>query len=156
MDVRNLTLTAFALLPVQASALCFHDGKLYAQTTLAQEFRESRWVVRARVESAQGPNGWTVYRLKLLRSYKGTLPQHFKYFTMRDSGSFPLDRGPVPDIGGEYLLFLTVPDTGNERIPAAWRATGINYSCGQSKPWRDVSPSERNELLLMRAEPSGS
>jgi hypothetical protein len=155
MDVRYLTLAVFALLPFQASALCFHDGKLYAQTTLAQEFRESRWVVRARVETAQGPNEWTMYRLKLLRSYKGTLPQHFKYFTMRDSGSFPLDRGPLPDIGAEYLLFLAAPDTGDERIPAARHATGINCSCGQSKPWRDVSPSERNELLLMKAGSSG-
>jgi hypothetical protein len=28
---------------MNAAAVCFHDGKLNA-TTLAQEFRESRWV----------------------------------------------------------------------------------------------------------------
>lgn len=153
--LRNLMVAVVVLAPVPANALCFHDGKLYAKTTLAQEFRESRWVVRARVESAQGPNEWTAYRLKLLRSYKGKLPPHFKYFTTRDSGAFYLDRGAVPDIGGEYLLFLTLPDPGGETIGAARHATGINYSCGQSKPWREVSLSERNNLLRMSAETSG-
>jgi hypothetical protein len=39
--VRNLAFAAFAPLPVQASALCFHDGKISAKATLSQDFRES-------------------------------------------------------------------------------------------------------------------
>jgi hypothetical protein len=135
--------------PTQGTAVCFHDGKLYAKTTLAQEFRESRWVAHARVDSAAGRSGWTAYGLRLLHSYKGALPQHFTYFTTRDSGAFYLDRGPVHDIGGEYLLFLILPDTGGENIRAARHATGINYSCGQSKPWHEVSARERNELRFL-------
>jgi hypothetical protein len=145
----NLSFAMLAVLPVPAGAVCFHDGKLYAKTTLAQEFRESRWVVRARVESAGGPSEWTAYHLKLLRSYKGALPRHFTYFTTRDSGAFYLDRGAHPDLGGKYLLFLNLPDTGGENVQAARHATGVNYSCGQSRAWREVSPKVRDELRRM-------
>jgi hypothetical protein len=37
--------TAFLVSGSAANAVCIHNGKLYAKTTLAQEFAESRWVV---------------------------------------------------------------------------------------------------------------
>lgn len=143
---------------VQADALCVHNGKLYAKTTSSQEFAESHWVVRARVVSArdQWPDGWSIYRLRLIRSYKGDLPRDFTYFTWRNSGSFALDRGAAHDIGGEYLLFLNPYDfqRGDPRV--ARRATSVNYSCGQSRPWPKVSSNERTHLLWLSLKSSSA
>ena len=67
-------------------------------------------------------------------------------FTFRDSGGFYLDKGAIHDLGGEYLLFLNPLAIGRQSPQAARGATEVNYACGQSKPWRDVSAPERAEL----------
>lgn len=98
-----------------AHALCIYHGIDNAKTSFGQEFRDAQWVVRAHVVSADyhwsdEDESWTLYRLKVVKSFKGNLPQTFTFFTERHSGGFYMDgdRG-VPDFDGDYLLFLTPP-----------------------------------------------
>lgn len=134
-----------------ANALCTYRGMDNAKTTPEQEFRDSRWVVRAQVVSADyhwsnEGESWTLYRLKVVQSYKGNLPNRFTFFTERNSGGFYMDRdGAVPDMDGDYLLFLTrFPRTTDP--PAARGALWVNYNCGQSKPWAEVSNDDLRKL----------
>ena len=133
-----------------AHALCSYKGELYAKTTLEQEYADAPWVVRARVLSASdwhgAEDGGTLYRLEVIQSFKGALSRTFSFSTERNSGGFYLDRGAKPDSGGEYLLFLTdIPP--NSAVPAPVRgALVINYSCGQSRPWGEISEQERLRL----------
>ena len=147
-----------AVAPAPAKALCIYRGVDNARTSLEQEFRDSRWVVRARVVSAQShwpsdddeseSEPWTLYRLEVVQSYKGVLPRRFTFFTGRHSGGFYMDRdGGAPDVGGEYLLFLVRYPRSRTDPPAARRALWVNYSCGQSRPWREVTGDERRRLL---------
>jgi hypothetical protein len=129
-----------------AHALCVHAGKLGAETSLAEEYRESRWVVKARVVSAEDhwsttSDSWTIYRLQVLAVFKGRTGQRLSLFTRRDSGGFYLDKGAEHDIGGAYILFL-VPASSAD-APTRFRGMPVvNYACGQSKPWPMVSKSE--------------
>lgn len=54
--------------------------------------------------------------------------------------------GGLPDLAGEYLLFLEPYPAGADLPPAARGAVFVNYNCGQSKEWTQVSPAERREL----------
>jgi len=146
-------------LPSSAQALCVYKGELYARTTIAQEFADSPWVVRARVLSvtdnwADGVGDdeepWTLYRVRIVQGFKGDPPTEVSVFTYRDSGGFYMDRPwEGPDIGGEYLLFLR-PTGGLSGLPEAARGgTIVNYNCGQSKPWADVSATGRGELARL-------
>ena len=155
---------ALLLTPASAEALCIYRGVDNARTSLRQEYADARWVVRARVlgatdgvvEAGLSDAGlpWTVYRLQVVRSYKGELPQQITYFTMRDSGGFYMDRPWVPlpqghDIGGEYLLFLN-PIPSYRGQPRAERGAAlVNYNCGQSRPWREVSAASRRVLASL-------
>lgn len=151
-----------------ASALCSYKGVDDARTTVAQEFADARWVVRARVISAtdgtveQGKPDegmtYTRYRLEVVRAFKGRPPHRFGFFTERNSGGFYMDRDWVPlprghDLGGEYLLFLNPIPVFTGRPTAAVGAAFVNYSCGQSRAWSSVSrPSQEllNRLSLRR------
>jgi hypothetical protein len=138
-----------------AQALCVYQGTLYARTTLQQEFVDSPWVVRARVVSAvQGEtteehDPWTVYRLEIVSAFKGDPPRQISVFTERNSGGFYMDRGGEgPDIGQDYLLFLQPLDMRGRPAAArdAWRT---NYSCGQSRPWREVDEAAQAQLQAL-------
>jgi hypothetical protein len=141
-------LAAVAAFPAQA--LCVYKGRLDARTTAAQEFADSLWVVRAKLIAADDywsdkAASWTTYHLRVLETFKGVLPSNIDLFTDRDSGGFYLDKGVQHDIGGEYLLYLNAT---TEEVPVPARgATLVNYACGQSKAWRDVSPADRQELI---------
>lgn len=146
-----------------AEALCIYKGVDNARTSVGQEYIDSRWVIRASLLSATNgeieagkPDAgmpWTLYRLRVVHSYKGNPPQRIVFFTMRNSGGFYMDR-PLPrghDIGGEYLLFLN-PIAAYPGQPRAERgATFVNYSCGQSRPWREVSAGSRRLLTSLSA-----
>lgn len=152
-----LAAAAILILPGPAFALCSYRGELYARTTLDSEFHDAPWVVRARVLSAydwQGPDErGTVYRLEVVHSFKGSLPQRISYATERNSGGFYLDRGTKPDIGGEYLLFLTRdPQRSSTAAPVA-NAFTINYSCGQSRRWDEVPRQDRKRLAGLSDRP---
>jgi hypothetical protein len=145
---------ALGILSSPAHALCSYRGEPDVRTTLRQEFQDARWVVRARVLSASDHwsdegDSWTVYRLKVRRTFKGSPAKRLTFFTFRDSSGFYLDRGSKRDIGGEYLLFLN--PAGRSR-PAGLKAADlvdVNYTCGQSQPWSDVTPDERRSLGVL-------
>jgi len=138
-----------AALPiVPAKALCSYHGELYARTTVEQEFRDSRWVGRARVVSgdyhwSDSGESWTLYRLEAIETFKGKLPKRFTFFTERNSGGFYMDgkTDAVPDLGAEYLLFLQ-PTPHPNVAPEAKGALRVNYECGQSRRWSEVSSRE--------------
>lgn len=140
-----------------ALALCSYDGIDYARTTIAQEFRDSPLVVRARVITA---NDWatrgdrvTLYHLQVERVLKGRAGRSLTFATERNSGGFYLDAGVKPDIGGSYLLFLgPVPRATLAGWDLGRRAAGswfINYACGQSRPWRELSVRDRALLAKL-------
>ena len=143
-----------------ADALCIYKGVDNARTTVRQEFADARWVVRARVLSAangvikETPDAgqpWTVYRLQVITSYKGQSPQQIKFFTLRNSGGFYMDRGRRPDIGGEYLLFLDPIPPYRGQGAAERGAAFVIYTCGQSRPWREASAASRRMLESLSA-----
>jgi len=149
-----------------AQAFCSYNGVDNAKTTVAQEFADSTWVVRARVLSGRDhfsdtEESWTTYRIRVERAYKGRPPVKLTFFTFRNSGGFYLDRAWVPlpkghDVGGEFLLFLN-PQHRREGETAAVEGTVfVNYPCGVSRPWPEVSPGERRKLenLARRRDPS--
>lgn len=158
---RWLIAAALTLIPTSgAHALCIYNGALYASTTIGQEFADSHWVVRGRVVSAvnswengatdEGGDPWTVYRVQVEERYKGDPPLEISVFTHRNSGGFYMDRsGEGADIGGEYLLFLRPPNEASSLQNAAREGMVVNYSCGQSKPWSEVSLASRRELMAL-------
>jgi hypothetical protein len=138
-----------------AEALCSYNGVLYAKTTLSQEFRDSKWVVRARLIAADDhlsdeDESWTLYHIQTIQSFKGKAPKRLDVFTYRDSGGFYLDKGMSTDLGGEYLLFL---DPATRTMPKAIAgAFQVNYSCGQSKPWSEVTEEQKGLLARVSAQ----
>jgi hypothetical protein len=143
---------SLGLLPSAAQALCSYGGELYAKTTLSQEFRDSNLVVRGQVVSEHnwhhpGAFGdWgTLYRVKVLRTLKGSELKEIRYYSERNSGGFYLDRGKV------YLLFLDVA-----RHREAWEPQGaydVNYSCGQSQEWSRLSANDIAQLTRFSRDP---
>ncbi len=162
--LHTVSIAFFLTAAASAEALCIYRGVDNARTSLRQEYSDTRWVVRARVVGATDgvveaslPDvgmPWTVYRLQVVRSYKGEPPQQITFFTMRNSGGFYMDRPLVPlpqghDIGGEYLLFLN-PIPPHRGQPSAERgAASVNYNCGQSRPWSEVSAASRRLLASL-------
>lgn len=145
----------FVTLISPAHSFCHYRGVDYAKTTIAQEFTDSKWVVRAKLIAADyhwsdEDDSWTLYKLETMESYKGNLPMKFTLFTERNSGGFYLneERGS-PDLGSEYLLFLTPSPWPETDPPAAKGALSINYSCGQSKSWSKVTQTEADELQVL-------
>ena len=137
-----------------ARALCIYNGIDHAQTTISQEFRDSRWVVRAKVLSARDhwPNdgeAWTIYQLKVEDAFKGRPKGQLRFFTHRDSGGFYLDLGLTHDLGADYLLFLNPIEPRKGEPAVARAAVFVNYSCGVSKAWREVTAEEEQELMSL-------
>jgi hypothetical protein len=149
-----LVATTLMAIPGPAFALCVHNGELYAKTTLGQEYREARWVVRARVLSARSwedseANG-TVYRLQVVHHFKGDLPEQFAFSTERNSGGFYLDNeSGGPDVGAEYLLFLVANPRGASGPPVVRNSLWVNYACGQSRRWSAVASADQTELAAL-------
>jgi hypothetical protein len=155
MFSRLLAAATLALMATsQAEALCIYHGLDNAKTTLTQEFRDSRWVVRAHVVSADyhwsdEDESWTLYRLRVVQSFKGNMPKRFTFFTERNSGGFYMDgKDATPDLDGDYLLFLVRWPRPSDP-PAARGALWVNYNCGQSRPWAQVSRAESARLSLL-------
>src|SRR5258708_19070531 len=132
-----------AFVTSEAHALCVYHGVIYAKPTLAQEFADSKWVVRAKVLSARDrysdtDDSWTTYRIEVRQSFKGAPLRRLVFFTLRDSGGFYLDNGMSHDMGGDYLLFLN-PNTPSKWGPAAIGGTvAVTYSVGSSRGCRRV------------------
>lgn len=145
---------SICLISNNAHAACIYNGALYAQTTVAQEFRDARWVVRAKVLSSRNWVGrnerGTTYTMRLVRSFKGRIPAQFTVSTERNSGGFYLDNSQGrPDVAGDYLLFLK-PNPHPVSYPqSARRSAWINYSCGQSTTWQKVTANQIRELVTL-------
>jgi hypothetical protein len=145
-----LAATSWLSVPTAAQAFCEYRGQLYAKTSLAQEFRDSRWVVRARVtrervyqDCADCPG--RLYDLETVTAYKGDLPRNFTFYTPQNSGGFYLHQGKAA-IGSEWLLFLNAGRWGISDPTAARGAARVNYNCGQSAEWRTIDTPERTRL----------
>jgi hypothetical protein len=97
-------------------------------------------------------DSWTLYHLRVVKSFKAKLPSRFTFFTERNSGGFYMDgKDATPDMDGDYLLFL-VPLTRQPGDPRASRgALDVNYNCGQSKPWSQVSDEDLRRLRSLSA-----
>jgi len=122
---------------------------MYAKTTLSEEFADAKWVVQAKVLAADEhwsdeDYSWTIYHLQILTAFKGKPPLRIRMFTYRDSGGFYLDKGMNADLGGVYLLFLDPVSPGDP--DQARGATEVNYACGQSKTWGEVSAEDQKRL----------
>ena len=108
-----------------------------------------------------------LFRLRPVRTYKGMQSATIRFFSPRNSGGFYFERGwrrlapagtpasfyvgrdYATDLGGRYLVFLN-PIAPHKHMGTAERgATFVNYVCGQSKPWRQVSASERRLLARL-------
>lgn len=146
--------------PSPSQALCIYKGELYATTTIAQEYADSRWVVRARVTAQTdswadaGPEydeaPWTTYRIEVVEVFKGDAPHEMTVFTERDSGGFYLEppRGRF-DPNVQYLLFLNPTDVRTDHPPEARGTARVNYNCGHSRPWLDVPLTDLSALLAL-------
>ncbi len=138
-----------------ARAFCQYGGRMNATTTIAEEYRDARWAVRATILSASNHWGkgdgqdasWVVYRLRIVSRFKGPRAGELRrLFTYRDSGGF------YPDIGADYLLFL---DPSSQILPRGVRdVVQVNYPCGQSRPWREIRLADRRRLAA-RARRAG-
>jgi hypothetical protein len=134
-----------------AHALCVYRGKLYAKTTLEQEFRDALFVVRGDVLSSRkisiaSPDvgEGIIYRIKVDRFFKGRSPRVVNFFTPLDSGGF------YPEVGVKFLLFLD-PISSSEWALDARGATVVNYNCGQSRAWASVPTEKRRRLRTLSA-----
>ena len=171
---------------VPAHAFCFYRGVDNATTTIAQEFRDSRYVVEATVLSGTvgyaddpdrtfikrwGIDGGNAYRLRVVRALKESPPATIRFFSDLDRGRFVfeqswIDRAPrgaseafyvgpdrAVERGRQYLLFLNRRQW-HARMGAEERgAVLVNYECGQSKPWHEVSKQQKRllqQLALQR------
>jgi hypothetical protein len=154
-----VSLVLAAAAPSAADAFCYHDRTLYAKTTLAQEFRESRWVVRARVEGGRyyfgQPTSWTLYRMRLLHAFKGEPEKQFTFYTRRDSSGFYMDApSGRADVGHDYLLFLIPMEVASDDPRLARGAMWVNYACGMSGPWAELTREQKTMLrTLERGRP---
>ena len=149
---------AALLAAAPANALCFYTkadfyaGKARSYTSIPQEFRDSRWVVRARVINARyhstDSDSWTLYTVRVLDRFKGRSTHAMRVFTYRDSGGFYLDKGPSsPDRANDYLLFL---NPATQVLPRGMRnVVQVNFSCGQSRPWKELTRTDLAKLDLL-------
>jgi hypothetical protein len=154
---------ALSLAAPAARAFCIYNDVFSAKTSIPQEFRDSKWVVRAIVLSAKDKwsdeeDSWAVYVIKVTHAYKGKPPKYLRFFTYRDSGGFYMDRPwmNLPDghdIGGTYLLFLNPIGVRKGDPTEAKGAVFVNYSCGVSGPWEAVRPSARRMLENLERNP---
>jgi len=140
----------------EAFSLCIYNGELYAKTTLEQEFRDARFVIRGEVlstEEIHDPNLGVVYHVGVEQTFKGKPAADVVDYSERNSGGFYLDAGT------EFLLFLNpidpsdaVIDLGHSWARRAPDAMMVNYSCGQSRPWSEVPPDDRKLLKALSTE----
>lgn len=145
--ILSIILIGLAMVAQPARAVCEYDGVINGKTTVAQEYRDSRWVAKVRVLSGRNHfpdegDVYSLYRLEVLEVFKGKPASRLTFFTTRDSGGYYFDKGSEADIGGTYLVFLN-PRPPYKGEPRAERGTVfVNYPCGQSKPWAEVTAAE--------------
>jgi hypothetical protein len=134
-----------AAMQSSAQALC-------SEASLTQEFKEADVVVRARLvselnawndepsaayEARWGGSGNIVlYGLRVDEVFKGKPGPRIAFFEERNSGAFYLD------IDKDYLLFLNYHRPSLDHPSKARGAMYMRYTCGQSKPWSEISTAD--------------
>lgn len=131
-----------------ANAVCIYHGKLYAKTIVSREFKDSPLVVRARLfsskiipgDDSKDTDDTDEDILSVVKLFKGKSPEKLFYYSEHNSGMFPIDAGK------DYLLFLSPVPAGayGKTSPAGFN---VNYECGQSKPWDQVTPLDLESLV---------
>ncbi|WGM37364.1 hypothetical protein [Caulobacter sp. NIBR1757] len=144
----------------QAQALCLYRGEFHGRSTITGEFRESSLVIKGTViETHDIPpvdvdhselDSYAVARIRVDEVFKGQAGQEVFLISERNSGGFYVDAGV------QYLLFLDPPvradwSKGYEpaevaKVQSLPRPRFINYNCGQSAPWVEVSAAKRKAL----------
>jgi hypothetical protein len=139
-----------------AYALCAYGDVLDATTSLDREFRDATLVVKGDVLSSQEitmPDGeddvdyGVLYKIRIDHVFKGKAREALAYFSHRDSGGFYLQ------VGREYLLFLN-PLSESDWAKSASGAMVVNYNCGQSRQWAEVSLTDRKRLNILSEQGS--
>jgi hypothetical protein len=152
--MRFLSILMAALLSFApyANALCIYKDQMYAKTTLEQEFSDSSLVVRGNIISSQNivPSDPEAelgvrYKVRIDQIYKGKSPTIFDYYSERNSGGF------YPGVGKKFLLFLN-PASSTVITEESAGTMVINYNCGQSRDWKDVSVGDRKKLAILSAQ----
>lgn len=148
------TAVSVVFLATPAQAVCEYHGNLYAKTTVAQEFQDSELVVRAQVVSKhdyEDADGYAVrYRLRLKEQFKGNATDVIWLDSRRDSGGFYLEGADGKlDRGVDRLLFLNAMPSTSGKTNSYFQ---LNYSCGQSKTWSEVSADERKYLVTHKLQ----
>jgi hypothetical protein len=117
----------------------------YAAATRA--YRDSMWVVRARLSAADDHWGaagqsWTLIHTQIVHTFKGRPPPRLDILTHGDDSGPWLDGSSLSNLGEDYLLFLRPAPPGS---PIEGVAT-VSDGCGASKPWSRVSHEEIRSL----------
>lgn len=144
----------------QAQALCIYRHELYGKSTITGEFRESSLVIKGTViethdiqpiDPDRSPlDSYAVARIRVDEVLKGAAGREVLLISQRNSGGFYVDAGV------QYLLFLDPPVSAGwskgygpkavAEVQALPRPRFINFSCGQSAPWSEVSAAKRRVL----------
>jgi hypothetical protein len=146
-----VAVVAASTIGAPALAVCVYNGELYAKTTFNQEYQDSKWVVRATVVGqSRGDDDelpWVAYKLKISSSFKGNPPEAMMFYTERNSGAFylepPYDESAIDE---DYLLFLNPNEPDPDGPAESKGSVFVNYSCGQSKLWSEVTANEKSAL----------
>jgi hypothetical protein len=156
----SMTLLATAGVAGQAQALCIYRGELHGKSTITGEFRESSLVIKGTavethdiqpVDPDRSPlDSYAIARIRVDKVFKGVAGREVLLISERNSGGFYVDPGV------QYLLFFNPPERpgwSKGYDPAAIaklqllpRPRLINFSCGQSAPWGEVSAAKRKVL----------
>ncbi len=168
-------IAASALAASPVHALCIYNGVDNATTKIPQEFRDSKWVVRAKLVSARDHwsdvlDSWTIYAIDIKNIIRVRQQDGHSSLPVPDSGGFYMDQPWVPlprghDMGGEYFLFLDPfpwvkgePKEAKHSVHELFlRCLRILVACARviAKPARPSSAQRQNKPRALRlATPS--
>ncbi len=163
----SLVIAATLATAMPAQALCMYYGKTFqksddkdsagrlnAKTTVAGEFKDAMTALWGRVVSSRevpvrkskpDAQAGVVYRIRVDKVFKGDAVREASYYTERNSGAFYLDQGE------DYLLFLNPPMHDDPALGVAPGVLIVNYACGKSKRWNQLSMADKRALDALAA-----
>jgi hypothetical protein len=85
----------------------------------------------------------TLHRVKIVEVFKGKPGPTINLFEEVSSGRYGVD------LGEEYLLFFTYYRPSATRGSAARGAMYVRHTCGQTRPWSEVSSGYLSRLRAL-------